>query len=189
MKLIGITGYARSGKDTVGAILVREHDYIRFAFAEPIKHMIADMLEMPLRTLEELKDQQLDHLDGLTPRYLMQTLGTEWGRDTIHKDLWVRLLRQKIVMHADIHPEKNIVVTDVRFPEEVAMIRELGGSIWKVCRDDELPIQVMPHESEGYIHEIKADNYLTNITGDLSLLQQQATMYHFDTPHIRHLPE
>jgi dephospho-CoA kinase len=102
MKLIGVTGFARSGKDTVGQILVREHNYVRFAFADPIKKMIADMLEMPLHKLEELKDQQLVHLDGLTPRYLMQTLGTEWGRDMIHKDLWVRLLREKIVLHADV---------------------------------------------------------------------------------------
>jgi hypothetical protein len=186
MKLIGVTGFARSGKDTVGQILVREQNYVRFAFADPIKKMIADMLEMPLHKLEELKDQQLAHLDGLTPRYLMQTLGTEWGRDMIHKDLWVRLLREKIVLHADVNPSTNIVVTDVRFPEEVAMIRDLGGTIWKVFREDEGP--VMPHESEGHIADIEPDKDLLNITGDLSILHEQVFVYHFDTPHIKHLP-
>jgi hypothetical protein len=187
MKLIGVTGFARAGKDTVGSILTREQDYVRFAFADPIKKMVADMLEMSLHRLEELKDHQLNHLDGLTPRYLMQTLGTEWGRDMIHKDLWVRLLREKIVLHADLEPSTNIVVTDVRFPEEVAMIRELGGSIWKVVRETEGP--VMPHESEAYVDSIEADEDLLNITGDLSMLHTQVIMYHFDTPHIRHLPE
>ena len=187
MKLIGITGYARSGKDTIGEILVREHHYVRFAFADPIKEMIQAMLEMSADDLEACKDEVLQDL-GVTPRHLMQTLGTEWGRDTIDKELWINLLKRKIILQADLHPEKNIVVTDVRFPEEAEMIRSLGGSIWKVRRD--LPgLEDCAHESESYIDTYEVDEELINVTGDKSVLQAQATMYHFDTPHLKHLPE
>lgn len=187
MKLIGVTGFARAGKDTVGQILVQEQNYIRLAFADPIKNMVASMLDMPLDKLEEIKDHCLDPLDGLTPRYLMQTLGTNWGRDLIHKDIWVRLLREEILLSAELRPDKNIVVTDVRFPEEVDMIRELGGHIWKVTRDNQ-NINLFAHESESYVPSIEVDIELLNTTGDTSLLSAQTIMYHFETPHLKHLP-
>jgi hypothetical protein len=57
----------------------------------------------------------------------MVTLGTEWGRDNIHADLWARLWSARI---ATLGREANIVTDDVRFPNEVRALRHHGGELW-----------------------------------------------------------
>ena len=98
MKIIGITGVARSGKDTLADYLVKLHGFIKLSFAAPIRAFVADVTDFPLATMEDgpEKEQPLDWLDGQTPRHLMQTVGTEWGRNMIDRDLWIKVVEQKI---------------------------------------------------------------------------------------------
>jgi hypothetical protein len=80
----------------------------------------------------DLKEKPCDLLAGQTPRHAMQTLGTEWGRQCIAPDLWVALCRREIALC--LAQGESVVVDDVRFENEAAVIRALGGCVLSIDR-------------------------------------------------------
>jgi len=136
-KLIALTGLAGSGKSTAASALV-ETGFVRVSFAAPLKAMMAALYEhagLPAseikRRIEGPRKQESDPLLGdQTPRYAMQTLGTEWGRDTIFADLWANAAIREInrLMGLGV----SVVVDDCRFPNEADAIRSLGGFIIRI---------------------------------------------------------
>lgn len=82
--------------------------------------------------MERVKETPHSDLGGRTPRYAMQTLGTEWGRNTIWGKLWTH--RVKTLINLRIQQGFNVVVSDVRFPNEVDLVRELGGVVIGITR-------------------------------------------------------
>jgi hypothetical protein len=114
---------------------MNEFGFVRVKFADPLKNMLRTMLrgmghidEDVERMIEgDLKEVEIPEL-GVTPRYLMITLGTEWGRNTVREDIWIRLWRAAAEMH------ENVVADDVRFPNEVEAIRAFGGQLWRIER-------------------------------------------------------
>lgn len=165
--LIGLTGSARAGKDTVAQILAKLDGYQRVAFADPIKRMTETLLAMSPVVLEQMKDHKLAFLKGVTPRRIMQTLGTEWGRNILMDDLWLRFASEKIAVLQEMHYE-NIVVTDVRFDNEAELIHNLGGVIYKVTRESAETVEA--HTSEVGISTQLIDGEIQN-TGNLDDLR------------------
>ena len=107
-----------------------------------------------------VKEEPVPHLAALsvsiTPRYLAQTLGTEWGR-SIHPDLWVYLLMRDILeMDAPV-----AIITDCRFPNEVEAVRKAGGVVWWVERDGIAPVRA--HASENAIGPQDCDRTILNL--------------------------
>lgn len=125
MKVVGIAGRAGSGKSTAAEGFPGDWD--RVNFADPLKHML---VEAGVLTEEQAhgdeKEAPLDWLDGVTPRRVMQAFGTEIGR-SIHPELWVRLWRR--TAEEVVADGYGVVAADVRFPNEVAAIRALGGEV------------------------------------------------------------
>jgi hypothetical protein len=121
--IVGLSGLAGSGKSVVAEALVRELGFTRVKFADPLKNMIRRMLADMGHTAEDierhlegdLKEVPMPEL-GVTPRHMMITLGTEWGRDLVHPDL-----DPPLGTRAPSFP--LVVADDVRFPNEVALIR------------------------------------------------------------------
>ena len=115
-------------------------------------------------------------LGGATPRHAMQTLGTEWGRQLLHPDLWIILWRSRA------RSTPLVVVDDVRFPNEVAAVRAEGGTIWRInrpgCVGD-------GHVSESYISEFEADVELHN-AADLAALRAavEGALQKWHTPAV-----
>lgn len=154
--LIGITGKKNSGKDTVAKIIILIlYDYSdegveRFlydddlidivpsdvkirSFAEPIKRMVAELINEDVEALEdrEFKEKELPAIftsygDRLTPRKLMQLIGTEFGREMIHNDIWVDLLFE------NYDSTKKWIISDVRFENEAIRILKAGGYLLQV---------------------------------------------------------
>ena len=125
-RLIALTGAAGCGKSTAADYLISQHGYTRVRFAGPLKAMVA-ALGLDERHIEgELKQTPMEELSGQTPRYAMQTLGTEWGRNCMGEDFWVNLWRQDALRY------ERVVVDDCRFPNEAAMIHREGGKIIKI---------------------------------------------------------
>ena len=92
--LIALTGLAGSGKTTAADYLVKAHGFACISFAGPIKSMLRTLGLTALEDIEEVfegegKEKPNRLLCGKSPRFAMQTLGTEWGRDLIGPDLWV----------------------------------------------------------------------------------------------------
>ena len=158
--LIGLAGFKRSGKSTVANWLVDADGFLAESFAGPIRHVVAELLGWDAERLERDKETPVDWLDGLTPRYLMQTLGTEWGRAQ-HRELWVRSLFQRIAAReARAGRRLNWVIHDVRFPNEAQAIRARGGFIVRVSRG--LPASADGHASEQPLPPGLVDETLHN---------------------------
>jgi hypothetical protein len=140
--IIGVVGFAGSGKGTVSDLLVANYGYKKMAFADPVKDATAvifgwdrSLLEGDTdesRAFRETPDKFWSERFGfaVTPRWALQKMGTEGGRDTFHDSLWVTALERRIDCD-------NIVVSDVRFPNEIKKIKSLGGYVVRVIRGDE----------------------------------------------------
>ncbi len=136
--LIGITGYKGSGKSTVANIMV-DNGYTKLPFAKALKDGIKVMLGVGDGHLYgDQKEARLEVADGKNTRWCMATLGTDWGRNLISPDIWVNIVRKKIreeVAKQKCPPhELNIVIDDVRFSNEIEMLRGMGATIIHVKR-------------------------------------------------------
>lgn len=141
-KIIGIVGLIGSGKDTIASHLVKGYGYERYSWATPLKDITAalfgwdrDMLEGTTPEQREKREQvdpwwdkKMDKYDLVSPRWVLQFIGTEVMRNTLHQDIWVLAGMKRI---AD---KQNVVIPDTRFPNEIKAIKEMGGLIWNVQR-------------------------------------------------------
>ena len=95
--------------------------------ATPIKEMIRTLGLNDNHIEGHLKDVPCDILDGRTPRWAMQSLGTEWGRSLISENLWLN--RWAEIVQQNLTMNSSVVVDDTRFPNELKRVRELNGVI------------------------------------------------------------
>ncbi|GIV03835.1 MAG: hypothetical protein KatS3mg015_2665 [Fimbriimonadales bacterium] len=161
--LIGIAGRARSGKDTVANFIIAAIGGYRYSFADPIRAMLVPLgVDMNDPYWQARKEDIIPAL-GVSPRRMMQTLGTEWGRNLINPDLWIVLAHQRLLQNGP-----GMVISDVRFENEAAWIRKHGGRIIHVIRPDAKAIEA--HASEDGIEVQDTDAQLFN-NGTLEELQ------------------
>lgn len=161
--IIGLSGYARSGKDTVAEYLVEEHGFTRVAFADPMRNAlyrlnpmisIHDMTHVPLASAvdgmgwEEVKSASADL------RGLLQRMGTEVGRDMFGDDFWVNQAWKEAEWHEDV------VFSDVRYTNEANSIRNRGGVVWRISRPNVAAANSHGSESalDGYFFNEDLDN-------------------------------
>ena len=163
LRLIGLTGYAGSGKDTVRNMLEDDHGFVGLAFADPIRTMLRALFDgAGINTdhmdLRELKEQNIEGL-GVSYRQLAQTLGTEWGRVCVGRGFWLRIAHETIQKHRR-HGERLFVVSDVRFENEARWIQDAGGEVWRIDRPGTDPVR--PHVSENNIATLPANRIISN---------------------------
>ena len=140
--IIGIVGFIGSGKGTVGDILT-QRGFHKDSFAAPLKDAAAVIFNWPRNMLEgdtnisrlwrEKKDEYWSNQFGydFTPRLALQLMGTEVGRKIFHENLWIISLLNRARGH------DNVVITDVRFKNEINTIRKDGGFVVRVKRGPE----------------------------------------------------
>lgn len=143
--IIGLCGLIGSGKGTAAEHLMKQHDYVGVSFAETLKDAAAcifgwdrDMLEgdtKQSRDEREIKDEWWSKRLGfdVSPRYMLQFMGTEVMRNHLHNEIWALATEKRILDHLSLGIS-DFVISDVRFPNEIEMIRRLGGKIWHVQR-------------------------------------------------------
>lgn len=129
MMIIALCGLAGSGKNAVASILRRQHSFGVIAFADPIYDAVSAITGIHRRELEDraIKEQVIPWL-GKSPRELLQTLGTEWGRNTVRDDIWIQR-----AMQAARHYSK-VAICDCRFANEAQAVLRAGGAVWQVRR-------------------------------------------------------
>lgn len=135
-KVIGLAGAKHAGKDTVADYLVETYGFVKFAYADPVKQACAAAFGVDVAIFydQNLKEEPLPELLGHTPRFLMQTLGTGWGRDMVSRSIWTDILRK----HAEnaLSGGFSVVVSDVRYDNEAEVIKALGGHIVRIFRPE-----------------------------------------------------
>lgn len=152
MKIIGITGRARTGKDTLAGFLVENHGFAKITLAGPIRRFVGELTGLTEAELTDgpLKEAPLAWLGGVSPRRMMQTLGTEWGRNTIADELWL-LVAQRQIEQAKRDGKAGVVISDVRFDNEAQFVKALGGRIVRLQRYG--AAAVASHVSEAGVAE------------------------------------
>ena len=143
--IIGIAGFQGSGKDTIADYLQNIYGFKRDSFAATLKDAVAAVFGWDRELLEGRTTEsrawreQVDpwwakrlNMPNLTPRLVLQLWGTEVARKSFHDDTWIASLENKL------HKAHNdIVITDVRFPNEIKAIKNAGGICIRVCRGPE----------------------------------------------------
>lgn len=179
--IAGIVGPKGSGKTSLAKAMkscFNEGDATRMRFAGPLKRMVRQLL------MEAGVDAPSEYVDGdrkeeeipgfpfdANARHLMQTLGTEWGREIVDKNIWRDLTMER----AKTKREEGlfVMIDDARFPNEVEAIREAGGIIIRVQRDGHEWDNADEHASEGAIASISPD-YVVENDRSLSDLKESA---------------
>lgn len=171
--IIGTLGKKSHGKDTISDHLVKNYGYTKRAFADPIKEVSKILFNFTDDQLYGNKKETVDENWNVSPRTVMQYIGTDVFRKDINKimpgindDFWVKSLANKIKDTND-----NIVISDVRFQNEVDCIHKLGGIVIKVERSGKDNID--QHISETCIDQIEDYDYLINNSGSLEELYRK----------------
>lgn len=161
--LIGLTGYAQSGKDTVADYLVEYYGYRRVAFADPLREAlyrlnpkidIADMSGVRLAAAVDGLGWDNVKVDSQDVRELLQRMGTEVGREMFGQNFWVDRAMQGVSKF------DKVVFTDVRFPNEHYSIKGREGVVWRVERPGVGAVNA--HASETAMDTIKYDRIIVN---------------------------
>lgn len=154
--IIGLSGYAQVGKDTVAQYLIDNYGYKRVAFADPLRKSlynlnptITDLPEVPEVHLAYAVDSigwELVKQSSSQVRGLLQRMGTEVGRNLFGEDFWVNQAMQGISKF------DKVVFTDVRFPNEYRSIKLREGMMLRITKPGINAVN-------GHISETALDNY------------------------------
>jgi hypothetical protein len=201
MNIWGLCGLAGSGKDTAADFLVKNNGFVKVAFADPLKRICKDVFEFSdeqlwgssekrnapderyLRTVTDEKGYQFS--EPLTPRFALQQLGTEWGRNC-YPNIWaeyaVRVAQQLLESTFEDCPKKGyhplyysakdglwqghnvrqvqgVVISDVRFLNEIRIIKKAGGKVFRLLRGQGLDGAAGQHRSEQELQSIPLDEF------------------------------
>jgi len=153
--IIGLSGYAQTGKDTVANYLVKNYGFVKVSFADPIREALYKLNpyvrvgDMPPTSLSVA----VDHMGwedvkvfSSDTRELLQRMGTEVGREMFGQDFWVNqgLLRAK--------EHERVVFADTRYLNEADAIKSNGGQVWRITKTGSSPVN-------GHSSETALDNY------------------------------
>lgn len=178
-KIVGLTGYAQTGKDTVGQILVTHRGYTRLSFADNVREAVYRLnpvidhwcsgsfghAEPEAWTVQQLVNHYgWEHVKVQFPeaRRLLQVMGTEVGREMFGEDAWIEMVGRQVKALPLGVP---VVITDVRFQNEADYVRSLGGIVLQVKRPGTGPVN--DHASDRI--DFEADGVIGNV-GTLGVL-------------------
>ena len=179
--IIGLGYKARSGKDTVASYMCCDHGFTSVAFADNLKEAAKVIFglshEQCYGNLKEVTDPYWND----TPRNILQLLGTECLRNGYHRDVWIKSLGRKLLAE----PNRNWVVTDVRFLNEAESIRQWGGGLVKIVRPGAPQIATTQHQSEIELDGYDGWHYTLNNDGTLEQLDGkiEAMLLHLKDHH------
>lgn len=176
--LIGILGKKRHGKDTISNYLIKNFDYIPLTLAKPLKECCKILFGFNDDQLYGDKKEIVDEYWKITPRQAYQFIGTDLFRKqmstlipNIGNNLWVEIIKKNIIDIQKNNINANIVVTDLRFQNEVDMIKNLNGIVIKVNRHTVTPLD--EHESEKGIDLIINYDYLVENNSTIEQLYKK----------------
>ena len=170
-RVIAFFGYKGCGKSEAAKQLIESFGFTRHSFASPLKRMLQTLGLSEAQLWGSEKETPSALLGGKTPRWAMQSLGSEWGRTCIDANIWMRAWQKSL-------PPGAVVVDDLRFPNEAVSVKLVGGYIVKIERPG---LQVdTSHESEKYVEGPEAlpwDEVIGNV-GTLDEFKTRIILLH-----------
>ena len=163
--LIGLLGAAGAGKDTIASVLTEYFGFEKIAFADPVYKFAEKLnpwlmiggISIKLNDLVRNIGWEVAKRQHQEVRSLIQTLGTECGRNVISEDIWVDTWNENYTRRAG----KHVIVPDVRFANEWARLKVYGGEVWKIVNPNNVGIGVQ-HASEQLWNTLPYDVQIDN---------------------------
>jgi hypothetical protein len=156
--VIGIAGRARAGKSTAAELLLRmgAGKYL-YSFADPLRAMLKAGLGIDLDNpyWAMRKEDPMPEFGGHSPRALLQSLGTEWGRQMVDSNLWLTLAAKALRQRGP-----GMIIADVRFDNEARWVRNIGGVLLHIERGKAPPVRA--HASEAGVQQLPGDVRIFN---------------------------
>lgn len=184
--IIGLCGKSGVGKDTIADILVEHFNFTKLAFAKTLKDVVSlifhwdrSLLEgsseysrIWRETIDEWWAERLN-IPHLTPRWVLQHIGTETFRQHFHNDIWIASFERQLSIAG------HCVITDIRFPNELDLIKKMGGFIITVSRPTQ-NITSSNHVSESFqVSENQYEFEIFNNSSIKDLESQVIDVYHY----------
>jgi hypothetical protein len=159
VKVVGFGFQARAGKDAAGDYILEKLPYARKrCFADSLKEACAVIFGFKHEQLYGRAKGVVDPFWGMTPRHVLQQVGTEAIRNVVGSDVWVKSWEQHVRQHA--RPGELWMACDVRFPNEAEAIKSMGGLVVKIERPAAMRSKVPDHESERAMLDYKEWDYV-----------------------------
>lgn len=148
MVIIAICGFQGVGKDTFSNYLVSKYNFVKFSFASATKDVLSVMFGWDRKllegdTIESRKFREsIDtwwssklSIDDLTPRKMLQIIGTDLFRNNFNSEIWISIVEKKIIDILKLNPNQKIIISDCRFPNEIKMAKNLGAKLIHIHRN------------------------------------------------------
>lgn len=148
MVILSVCGFQGSGKDTLANYLVKNYGFIKLSFAEVTKDVLSIIFGWDRKLLEgdtvESREfrETIDswwssklNFPELTPRKMLQMIGTDLFRNHFNDNIWIIVVERKIISILNQNPYQNIIISDARFSNEIAMIKNLGVKLINIQRN------------------------------------------------------
>ena len=164
IEVVGIAGWAQSGKDSTALTLVENEGFYRASFADALREIVAKVNPIigfsedgPVRYADSVATIGYEETKRAYPesRRILQTLGTEGVRETLDQEAW------PIALYLNTADGARVVVPDVRFENEIEFVHFCDGEVWWVSRPS-VPAPPSEHVSENTITPDHCDRVIVN---------------------------
>ena len=165
--IIGFCGQAGAGKDTIADYLIKKYNFEKIPLAKPLKEACSILFDLNEEQLYGSLKETEDENWKTTPRIILQYFGTDIFRNDIKKiipglgdNFWINLFKKKYLNKKKDNKDLRVVVSDIRFKNEIDVVQELGGLVIKIIRTNMDNSDA--HESERNIKNLKCDYEIIN---------------------------
>lgn len=152
--LVGLVGATGSGKTTIARGLVARAGFVNIHMGRPIKDMLLalGLTEQQVAGSPEDRARPLELLGGRSARFALSTLGTNWGRNMISPDIWANAARARIAARFAEAPRTPIIIDDLRFPNDWAVVQSFDGVLLRVRRPE---VEVSRRATDHLYHGLR----------------------------------
>lgn len=175
MVLVGLMGIKGSGKTSAASYLIKKYGFVEKSFAECLKRACQELFLLTNNQVfgtQEEKETPDNRWFGCTPRKMLQFVGTDLLRDNLDKimpglgnDIFVHHFKLWYESEIMKNPNLCVIVSDVRFKNEIDFLQKLGGFVIKINRPSVMTNDMHPSEME--LQSITTYNYLIDNTSTL----------------------
>lgn len=172
MKVVGISGRKRSGKDHFADYLVEHFGFEKYPLAEPIKESAAEIFLFNDEQLYGDKKEEEDPYWKVTPRKVLQEMGTNFFREEFDEEVWTTSLYHKLALELP----RKVVIPDIRFPNEVKAVHRWNGKVVRIDAYERLD-NSDDHRSETALDGFDNFDWIMDNNGSLEEFNENIERY------------
>lgn len=174
--IVGVSGFARSGKDTVCDYAVDHFGYRKVGFSDPIREIAKTIFGFEDEDFVNERKEEINPVWNLSPRFALQKIGTEGSRNVFQDDIWIRCIERKIAKLVEKEDQRKFIIRDLRYENEADFVRSQEGHfglVLHVLRPSQERIRLSEHPTERGIEIQSAHDIVLENTGTIEDMHKQ----------------